>query len=975
MKNKIVIQKFFFFFLLIGLFSQSLKAQENHACETEIFPKEQPNQPLTLCQKHQNEPQPKPIVLGVPGLEFDWEVEMLTGTSGLTDRYVYIVGDFTVTSQFVFNNCIVQIDPGVEIIVGNGMDDYAILSVWNSELFACKGLWEGIQLLDNAEIDTDKSIIEDAKIGINADNVENTISITQTTFNRDRIGIQLGRTVLVYPHSHETNLTILNFSGNQFTCTSPLNGTTNEITFAGVLIQRLGSMNTLGALSGAENLFKKITYGIYAGQYGVGVPLNHLFLDVKNCKFDAVLRIGIFIDPDVVMNVVGCTFINNGTHCVNVLHSDQLKVKFCQITYNDEVIENGKNFYYGIRFNPNGWNTTFNDQDISNNVFDVTFVTSAKYEAIHCISMYGADDGAVGEHYIDINDFHMNFYQRPSMTAQTRAITVTGGIHPNTENSILDNDIEYNNVFSQAAQCFAINVSNGNYSNLSVSDNKFHHPYVQVNLRGEQGIHLAGSAGSNNNVTNNVFDDSESALARSYNFGIWAADFDNTIYNFNHIRECQNDIYYNGMNENTQMICNTMEGGMELLKLDASIIGDQGAINSNGTITVTNGNKWVNTQFETTAIDAICTVPIFANLSKFFVNGSQSQTSIFFPDQINPPVLWFQGSGPEPLCSFQANQYSLEKKILSGEFSDIVNNKCDDWEAKRYLFNRLSIDTEMLNSNESFQQFIINSENSTFATLSKVQNLIDDAYVPNQDLLDKFKQIRDELNPLFEYANNIDEQLYSSENGNESLITQRKVLQAKFIAKRDEIEVLEVENQGSIIDKLIQAKIFNQEIIVNDLWEINTQTINRLTIEFALNQSLDESQWEEVRKIASYCPRDGGMAVYKARGILPDCEIIPEIHESTCSPSSPRSAESAININTFKINPNPNLGLFSIDCGENTVLSIELFDALGKTILQKSFSENMGLISINEDLVSGIYLCKIVTLSGKRLTLPIVVTK
>ena len=135
------------------------------------------------------------------------------------------------------------------------------------EMFACKALWKGINMNNETRVNIKSSIIEDAITALKVDGIKNTISIENTVFNRNRVGIQLGRNIPSDPQGF-TNLTVLGFAGNQFTCTSPLNGTTNEITFAGVLIQRLGGVISLGNLNGSENLFQRIQYGIYNGQYG-----------------------------------------------------------------------------------------------------------------------------------------------------------------------------------------------------------------------------------------------------------------------------------------------------------------------------------------------------------------------------------------------------------------------------------------------------------------------------------------------------------------------------------------------------------------------------------------------------------------------------------------------------------------------------------------------------------------------------------
>ncbi|MFZ4632785.1 MAG: hypothetical protein ACOYNO_01125 [Saprospiraceae bacterium] len=106
-----------------------------------------------------------------------------------------------------------------------------LLHIDNSKLFACNGLWKGIRLEQFARISTSNfSEIEDAELAIYA-GAFSQLNIYQTTFNRNRVGIEL---INSNPLSIFSNGPfVFNFHSNRFTCDAPLNGTTNEITYAG----------------------------------------------------------------------------------------------------------------------------------------------------------------------------------------------------------------------------------------------------------------------------------------------------------------------------------------------------------------------------------------------------------------------------------------------------------------------------------------------------------------------------------------------------------------------------------------------------------------------------------------------------------------------------------------------------------------------------------------------------------------------
>jgi hypothetical protein len=94
------------FLLATSTFAQQLPECEN--TQEFKFPLEYPS---TLCQEFSELPQSTPIVLGIPGWMTDSDVNLQLGTVVLTNKVVYIQGDFTVLANFEFNNCWVSISP------------------------------------------------------------------------------------------------------------------------------------------------------------------------------------------------------------------------------------------------------------------------------------------------------------------------------------------------------------------------------------------------------------------------------------------------------------------------------------------------------------------------------------------------------------------------------------------------------------------------------------------------------------------------------------------------------------------------------------------------------------------------------------------------------------------------------------------------------------------------------------------------
>jgi hypothetical protein len=935
-------------------------AQRLPECENPPEFKLPPEYPKTLCQKFQEQLiQPVPIILGVPGWQTDADVLAQTGSSVLTNKTVFVQGNFTVTSNFEFNNCWVQFAPGIKITVGNGTAVQPLLTVTNSRLFCCNGLWAGIDMEQNARVNTQSGTeIEDATTAIIADADANTLSLQNTTFNRNRVGVQIGKTGA----GTGTSVAVVNFGGNVFSCTSPINTTLAEITFTGVLVQRISGTTTLNGISE----FKKIQYGIYVGQHVQPVTLGQTFLNVYGSKFDQIITTGILTEPPMVMTVLSATFINNGLRSIDVLKSDQLSVRNCQFTYTDAVAPNGKNFYWGIRFNPFGNNIIYNDQQISQNTFDVTFLDQAKFERIHCISMYGASDGATGEHYIDENDFHMKFYANPNISGETRAISVIGGIHPQTENTILGNHFEFENLFNQSAPSCAVNVTNGDYNNLSVSGNMFHHTYNQLSLRGETGIRMTGSTGSGNVAIGNVFDDTPTGLSRAYDFGVFVVDFDNTNFEYNTIQESNTGFLYHGTNEGTNILCNDMIGGNELLKLDFAIIGQQ------GTTTSTNGNEWINV--ETPAFDANCSPGNLALFSRFFVSGQQSSTNTFFPDMINPSTGWFTGGGNASTCALGLSQNPLERSIADGTLAAALDNPADAWETERYLYKRLNSEAALVNSWSGFQTFKSGKDGSAMAQLSAVQQMIAAAYVPSASLAAQVAQKKSETDALLDEVRQLDAQIANGESA--SLLNQHKQKQSDLAVKQGEVAALDATYQSGVQNNLQAAKTANNAISVTAIYEVNAKAVNGLILDLALNGTLSEGQISTLKSIAAQCPRDGGMAVYQARGILPDCEL-DNIGEGICYPSQERSSQSAAAqvVEQVRITPNPNQGTFLIQADNLAGARMIVYDVLGNVVAEQRIVAETTEFRFSHDLPAGTYFCRIVGSDGQTRTASFIVTQ
>lgn len=236
------------------------------------------NQEQTLCQAYPNFV--CAIQIGVGTL---YPKSSLLGAS--ISGNVCIVGDFIVDSPFSFENAIVKINPGVKIDVTsslNGFDQGNTVNINNSKMFACDGLWKGITLGQLSSINMwNNCKIEDAEIVIAANNLCG-LSIEQTTFNRNRVGIKLTTT---FPNLFISGPIIWNFKGNSFTCNAPLNGTINEISYAGIILDNSYLYN----FTNEYKTFRDLKYGIFA----IG---NYSYIGAQKMRFFNIKNDGIFME-------------------------------------------------------------------------------------------------------------------------------------------------------------------------------------------------------------------------------------------------------------------------------------------------------------------------------------------------------------------------------------------------------------------------------------------------------------------------------------------------------------------------------------------------------------------------------------------------------------------------------------------------------------------------------------------------------
>ncbi len=250
------------------------------------------------------------IVIGKgTGLTHSSQVQFFNVTN------VQIIGNFIIDNNFIFENKNVSINNDVSIIVQNEGN----LTLRNSNLFACDLLWNGIFLRGQTSIQSFDSKIEDAKTAIFSKS-STTLNLSNTTFNKNVIGIQLERDLFGSPQ-------IDVFIKNSFTCTGPINGTYDQFTEAGILLRKANINLNLNTTSPFDNsIFQGIQNGIVVEGInsklvanGIefedievnGIDMSGKELTIVNSKFENCGRNGLLMENVFNLDVQQSEFVIN----------------------------------------------------------------------------------------------------------------------------------------------------------------------------------------------------------------------------------------------------------------------------------------------------------------------------------------------------------------------------------------------------------------------------------------------------------------------------------------------------------------------------------------------------------------------------------------------------------------------------------------------------------------------------------------
>lgn len=928
---------------------------------------------------------PAPNLCGQYGsLEYNVQVGSGSGT-GINNSsqlgtsysgYIWIKGTFYIDNNFSFVNSIVKLDPGSTILVLPPFSSTISKSftIDNSKLFACAQMWNGIVLSNNTTIFTKNgTVIEDAIEAIKADNIQfSTLVIENTTFNRDGIGI-----LLMQSPTLPKAATITRFRSNRFTCTSPLNGTADQITFAGVK-----TVNVPFTVSASVEAFNNRFEGI---QNGIVAEGGNTTISGRFFRFFEIRKDGIFMNNGSLI-LTGSQFRNCEEKGVNVNLAQRVDIRGCSFTMNTNAPASSlPNYRTGVYIGGFALNS-YAGMDITVNA-DL-LGNSTPVRGVH---LKGGNVGAGTHISVWQSDFSIG------SESDVVCVFLDGAFPITSETHIYNNNF---NVTSQLSGSIAIR-SEGEKNNLNIYENNFGN-YQNIGLM--TGIYLNSSAGAENYIADNNFE----------NFGTGGVLL--SMGNFQNSTICSNEA--GSINASTGFSFFGTNTGTDFLNNEIIATGIGVVISDNSFIEPQphKGNTW-NPLIETfgpftvtwrALYHALCQTAGFAALNKFTVHTDQS---IWIPDPVNQ-YSFFSEFHPESIvpdvndeffavdpmgtpstgCSVQLNgpgEGELYRAIADGLLPAPAGNPSMGWIANSFLYKKLKDNPSIVGNYASYATFLGTHANTNVGRFYEVGKKIELANTASSALSQQSSDIMDDIEDLLAAIETTDGQLEAATNaGTLASLSQAKSdqqdqlrgLQAGFDAVYASYETQKA-------TKLQEALTLIQQITPNGQLESNERTVTEIYLLSVLNQSgtLTEAQVNQLRTIGEQCPEVGGLAVVAALTLLPDCK---KAEMNICEPAAlnlvaptPHQSGGEKLLRTPQkgpgsawVYPNPANSVLFINLPKHTASAqLSIADMSGKTVFMQELEGNSQEVELGPDILPGIYMVTILSDTGERHTEKLVI--
>ncbi len=882
------------------------------------------------------------------------------GSSLPSGTYMKVIGDFTINDNFYISNAVIKVSPGKKILL-------ASLSFWsaisfqlnNTKIFACGGLWKGIEMSLLNYVEMTNCRIEDAEIAINANDAAfSSIHSDGNIFDRNKIAINVQATNCSY-FCFLPRISYL--YNNKFWSTSALNDGSARGD-VGIRIK-----NVPYALA--------YNYGNYLNYFkdlkkGVEINGSYTIFDVNQYFFDKIEDKCVEFIGGEQLNVVASHFKDIEYYGIDFLES---KVLNCQasrfeLLNRDDAADPLKGrFMVRIKDPVAGNNLTVINNNLTflrrqRNLSRGIEITTAGFPVDPILT------ALIGGNYLEQYNFH------PSQGFQigySLGVNLEGNFIPGSSVTVENNTFDFNIPSSgNVGSTTGINADFGNKNGLKIIGNTYISGFAYY-------CRLDGSTGSNNEISDNV--------ANRGNFNILGSSL-LSLRNFENTKICNNtdnfassvSFFFLGQCQNLDFRNNTTVGRDQrnLWITNSGVIGTQ----------YNKGNQWISGPNLLGAVvnpQVRHNDPGLARFSLFTVHTPQStnsNNSPFFPADVFPNNnTFFEGKPINPPISsclvqaagLQTNSEvdpQLDPAIANGTYARLMNNNAITFDGEMYLQKKIKKNNKLINDHPDIKSFAQKHEFSNIGKLVKLKQDVEEAQIIDAIKLSKIQALHRKIENLEEKMKKYNKNVRPTREVMKQQITERLELSMAIqdIYNEDKKEKkLKFKKIKSDADNVISTSL--PEKYFKEVYQIYTDALSNDNGQFTSEQRLI------LKKIASTCVTEGGKIVYMARGFLSPterqealksvetCEARPKEELIETPPYLQKTDEYLKK--TVILYPNPSKEILNINIPSDLTAKVDIYNVAGS--LTKTFNLGSGHNTLKTELSEGMYIAKVNLSNGE----------
>ena len=284
--------------------------------------------------------------------------------------------------------------------------------------------------------------------------------------------------------------------------------------------------------------------------------------------------------------------------------------------------------------------------------------------------------------------------------------------------------------------------------------------------------------------------------------------------------------------------------------------------------------------------------------------------------------------------------------------------------ADQYLYDLLSSDSVMLQSDPVYESFYVDNMSGTVGQIHEVTSKLKLAYQPEISYLYTLVETDSIWNTYILSIQQVDSLALANPGINYSF--QRETLTDQLANLLDTLEGLMSQQRMYSLVFADSAMMLNNNFSPGALPQENEKFINQVNVQL-ITFGMDSivNYYNQVLGIAEQCPTEGGPAVYRARTMVALINDTINFDDACIQVSSNRNSHTSSQGKVFPeltIIPNPAQNKISIVLSDkfSGVCKIQIINSLGSDVLNEYRNCNQKSISVNtSSLLPGVYTVKV----------------